>query len=170
MEIQPLFWKGLFFRFFFASKCRYALENTFGEKKIKYSLSKFPSFRSFFRNTSSIFLPIVKISRKPLELFQKPFFLEIFAGLKYETSLGTCFPRNIRPVSLEVRSAKSFSVSITTVIIGQLEMYLINWKNFYLLFLMEYNNFHDNILSKRYSTDDFALITRKIYRQAILQK
>jgi hypothetical protein len=48
MEIQPLFWKGLFFRFFFASKCRYALENTFGGKKLSTLYQNFRVLDHFF--------------------------------------------------------------------------------------------------------------------------
>ena len=69
--------------------------------------------------------------------YSKAVFLEIFRVQKYETSLETCFPRNIRLVLLKVLNAESFSLNIATVIVGQLEVYSINLKNFYLLFLVE---------------------------------
>ena len=48
METQPLFWKGLFFRFFFSRNFRYALENTFDQKKNDPSSEKYRVMVDFF--------------------------------------------------------------------------------------------------------------------------
>ena len=104
------------------------------------------------------------MSGKKPRTSSKAIFSEFSGVQKCKTSLETCFLRNIRPVLLRVLSAEPFSLNIATVIFRQLELHSINLKHFYLLFLVEYNNFHDTILSERCRTDDFAHITRKICR------
>ena len=138
-----------FFSIFFASKCRYALENTFDEK------NEVPSIKnSEFLSNFSELLWCIFTYRKTIRTIPRTSSKAIFSNFsyvqKYETRREICFLRNIRCILLKVLRAQPFSMNIATVIFRQLQLHSINLKNYYLLFLVECNNFHNTILSERY--------------------
>ena len=139
-----------FFSIFFATKCQYALENTFDEKKNEVLSIKSSEFLSNFSELVWCISTYRKTIRKMPRTSSKAIFSDFSYVQKYETSQEICFLRNIRCILLKVLSAQPFSMNIATVIFRQLQLHSINLKNYYLLFLVACNNFHNTILSERY--------------------
>ena len=161
MRTHPLFWKGLFFDFF-RLKMPVCIRKHFWWKKIEVLSIKNPEFLSNFSELLWCIFMYRKTIRKMPRTSSKATFSEFSRVQRHETSLEICFLRNIRRILLKVLSAQSFYMNIATVICRQLQQHSINLKNYYVLFLIECNNFHITILSEWYWTDDFAYITRTI--------
>ena len=149
MSTHPLFWKGVFFRFFSLQNAGMHSKTLLMKKNEVLSI-KNPEFLSNFSELLWCIFTYRKTVRKMPRTSSKAIFSDFSCVQKYETSLEICFLRNIRRILLKVLSAQSFHMNIATVIFRQLQLHSINLKNYYLLFLVECNNFHITILSERY--------------------
>jgi hypothetical protein len=87
MRTHPLFLKGFFFRFFFASTYQYALENTFDKKKV-LSIKNPEFWSSFSEHLWYVFIYRENIRKKP-RTCSKAIFFEFSCVQKSKTSLET---------------------------------------------------------------------------------
>ena len=156
------FFGKVFFFDFFRFRMPVCTRKHFWWKKNEVLSIKNAEFLSNFSELLWCIFTYRKTIRKMPRTSSKAIFSDFSCVQKYETSLEICFLRNIRRILMKVLSAQSFYMNIATVIFRQLQLHSINLKNYYLLFLVECNNFHNTILSERYWTDDFAYITRTI--------